>query len=111
VNPREVIEQRFGAAIVRKAWATVLDTTEGKIVAAVILEMCHHNEVTKDPEHRVLQQFAVEFLRESGLYQKKEGSLPVDYVSALMRTKIEAPVKPEAKPSLLGRLLRRNPNV
>lgn len=94
-----------------QAWQNVLATDSGKLVMADILARCHHWRVVTDPEHRVLQQFAIELLRASGLYVQNSGSFPAEYVYLLMRTKLERQPAPTVKQSWFGRLLGRKNNV
>ena len=70
------------------AWRNVANSEDGKIVIADILARCHHFQVVNDPDHKVLQQFAIELLRTSGLYPEERGSFPLDYVSMLSKTKL-----------------------
>ncbi len=93
-----------------KAWQDVLRTDAGKIVLADILARTYHWAVVKDPEHRTLQQFGIELLRESGVY-KPTGSFPVDYVSMLTDTKLGEPApEPPVRREFFGRLFGRKTN-
>lgn len=94
-----------------QAWTDVLATDAGKIVLAEILFRLHHNIPTTDPKKHLLQQVALEILRDARLLKFNPGSLPVEYVSMLTGTKLARDIdvaEPIAtKPSLLGRILRR----
>lgn len=103
--------ERIATLVRRNAWGEVLNTPSGRIVMADILARCRHWQVAQDAESRVLQQFAIELLRASGLYSEESGSFPVDYVSMLTRTKLTTVPGAEKPQTWLGRLLGRNPNV
>lgn len=94
-----------------KAWQDVLRTEAGRLVFADILARTYHWTVVSDPEHRTLQQFGIELLREAGVY-KTTGSFPVDYVSLLTDTKLGEPA-PEpmvTRRGIFGRLFGRKSN-
>lgn len=94
-----------------KAWREVLRSEAGRQVLADILARTYHWSAVSDPEHRTLQQFGIELLRESGVY-KPTGSFPVDYVSLLTDTKLGEPA-PEpmvGRRQLFGRLFARKSN-
>lgn len=110
----KLVEARYHKAIRDQAWDTVLKTPEGVVVFAEILYRLYHGRRAENTEQMMLQQVAWEILQDANLLtQFSPGSLPVEYVHTLTRTKLERDqwlqAQPE-KPSLLGRILGRKSN-
>jgi hypothetical protein len=96
-----------------EAWREVLATHSGRVVVAEILKRCHHGEATTDQNAQLLQQLAWELLADANLMPDSPGSLPVEYVSMLTRTKLDRDAwaketTPEPTLPWYRRLLGRN---
>lgn len=96
-----------------EAWREVLATHAGRIVLAEILKRCRHGEATTDANAHLLQQFAWELLADANLLPDHPGSLPVEYVSMLTRTKLDRDAwardnTPKPSGPWYGRLFGRN---
>ena len=97
----------------RRAWDVCLKTDEFRMVVADLLLRCSHMQPTADPETRVRQQLAIEFLRAGGLFDETKPSFGYEYVTLLSKTRAdneaERGLETPVRPSLWSRVFQRKP--